>query len=122
MNYTQLIILVLIGLVAGFSSGLLGIGGAIILIPGLVFLIGINQQMAQGTSLAVLLFPVGIVATFKYYKHGFVNWQIALILIVTFVIGTYFGSSLAVNVPEKILKKIFAILLLLVGVKMFFTK
>ncbi len=122
MTVTQLIILILIGLLSGFSSGLLGIGGAVILIPGMIFLLGMSQHSAQGTSLAVLLLPVGIFATMNYYKAGYVNFKFAAVIIVTFIIGSYLGSTVAVHIQEKMLNKIFALLLLFIGVKMFFTK
>jgi uncharacterized protein len=122
MNITDLLLLSLIGCAAGFAAGMLGIGGAIIMIPGMVFLLGMSQQDAQGTSLAVLLLPIGIFATIQYYQKGFVNLKFALILIVAFVIGSYFGSILAVRIDNKILQKVFAVLLLLVGIKMFFNK
>lgn len=122
MTLSQMLYLILIGLLAGFASGMLGIGGAIILIPGMVFLLGMSQQTAQGTSLAVMLLPIGILATLNYYKKGYVNFYFALVLIITFIVGSYFGSLLVVNMPEKILRKIFAVLLFIVGIQMFLKK
>jgi uncharacterized membrane protein YfcA len=101
---------------------MLGIGGAIIMIPALVFLVGLSQHDAQGTSLAVMLPPIGIIAAYNYYKVGHVNLKFALILAATFLIGSYFGSKLALSVPQTVLKKIFAVLLLLVAARMLFSK
>jgi uncharacterized protein len=122
MSTSMLLILIVIGIITGFTAGMLGIGGAIIMIPALVFFLGFSQQMAQGTSLAVMLPPVGILAAYNYYKAGNVNIKFAIILAVCFLIGSYFGSKYALTMPQATLKKIFGILLLLVAVKMLFTK
>ena len=122
MNTMQLIILVIIGLVAGFVSGSMGVGGGIIIIPALVIFLGLSQQQAQGTSIAVISVPVAAVAAFNYYKGGFINIKFAVIIILTFVVGAYFGSKIAVHIPAKTLQKSFGVLLLLVGIKMLFTK
>jgi uncharacterized protein len=122
MSTTMLLILIVIGLVTGALSGLLGIGGAIIMIPGLVFLMGFSQQAAQGTSLAVMLPPIGILAAYNYYRAGHVNIKFALILAAAFLAGSYFGSKLALNIPQEVLKKIFGVLLLLVAARMLLTK
>jgi uncharacterized membrane protein YfcA len=103
-------------------SGLLGIGGAIIMVPVLVYIIGLNQQSAQGTSLAVMLPPIGIIATYNYYKAGQVNLKYALILAAFFLVGSYFGSKISLNLPAHVLKKIFGVLLLLVAAKMLLSK
>lgn len=122
MAITHLILLLIIGLLSGVLAGVLGVGGAIIVIPALVFLLGMPQHEAQGTSLAFMLPPIGILATWNYHKEGFVNWKVALILALTFFIGAYFGSIISVNIPAKVLKKAFGILLLIVAVKMIFSK
>jgi len=118
----MLLILIGIGILAGFMAGMLGIGGAIIMIPALVFLLGFSQQGAQGTSLAVLLPPIGIIAAYNYHKAGEVNFKFALILAVAFMFGSYFGSKLAITIPQPLLKKIFGILLLVVAARMLLTK
>ena len=118
----MILILVVIGIITGVMAGMLGIGGAIIMIPALVFLLGISQQTAQGTSLAVMLPPVGIIAAYNYYKAGQVNIRFAIILAVFFLVGSYFGSKLALTIPQNVLKKIFGILLLLVAAKMLLSK
>jgi len=122
MSTGVLLLLIVIGIVTGFTAGMLGIGGAIIMIPALVFMLGLSQQTAQGTSLAVMLPPVGILAAWNYYKAGNVNLKFALILAATFLIGSYFGSKLAITIPQAVLKKIFGLLLLLVAVRMLFSK
>jgi uncharacterized protein len=122
MSTSMLLILIVIGIITGFMAGMLGIGGAIIMIPALVFFLGISQQAAQGTSLAVMLPPIGIIAAYNYYKAGHVNITFAIILAVTFLAGSYFGSKLALNLPQAALKKIFGVLLLLVAAKMLFSK
>jgi len=122
MSVTTLLILLLIGVVTGVMAGMLGIGGAIIMIPALVFLMGFNQQMAQGTSLAVMLPPIGIFAAYNYWKAGQANLKFALILAAAFIIGSYFGSKFALTIPQSVLKKVFGILLLLVAAKMLLSK
>jgi uncharacterized membrane protein YfcA len=122
MSFSMLLLLLLIGVITGVMAGMLGIGGAIIMIPALVFFMGFSQQMAQGTSLAVMLPPIGIFAAYNYWKAGQVNIKFALILAATFIIGSYFGSKFALIIPQNILKKIFGILLLLVAAKMLFSK
>jgi uncharacterized protein len=122
MSTSVLLILVVIGIITGFMAGMLGIGGAIIMIPALVYFLGITQQTAQGTSLAVMLPPIGVIAAYNYYKAGQVNIKFALILAATFIVGSYFGSKLAITIPQPVLKKIFGLLLLLVAAKMLFSK
>ncbi len=122
MTVTQVLILILIGLVAGIFSGSLGVGGAIIVIPSLIFFLGLSQHQAQGTSLAFMIPPVTLLAAINYWKQGYVNWKYALILAAMFFIGAYIGSVVSVSIPEKILKKIFGALLLFVAVKMIVSK
>ena len=122
MTVTQIIILAIIGLIAGIFSGSLGVGGAIIVIPALVFFLGLSQHQAQGTSLAFMIPPVTLLAVINYWKQGYVNWKFALILALMFFIGAYIGSTISVNIPEKLLKKLFGALLLFVAVKMMLSK
>jgi len=122
MSTSVLLLLIVIGIITGFMAGMLGIGGAIIMIPALVYFLGLSQQMAQGTSLAVMLPPIGIIAAYNYYQAGQVNLKFALILAAAFIVGSYFGSKLAINIPQSVLKKIFGVLLLLVAAKMLFSK
>jgi len=122
MSVTTLILLLAIGVVTGVFAGMLGIGGAIIMVPALVFILGFSQHMAQGTSLAVMLPPIGIIAAYNYWKAGEVNIKFALILAAAFLIGSYFGSKFALNIPQGVLKKVFGVLLLLVAAKMLLSK
>jgi uncharacterized protein len=122
MTTSMLLILIVIGILTGVMAGMLGIGGAIIMIPALVFILGISQQTAQGTSLAVMLPPIGIIAAYNYYKAGQVNIKFAIVLALFFLIGSYFGSKLALSIPQQVLKKVFGILLLLVAAKMLLSK
>lgn len=122
MNITTLLILILIGLAAGAFSGLVGLGGGIIMIPAMVLFLGMSQYMAQGTSLAVMLPPIGILAAYNYWKAGELNLKFALIIAVTFVIGSYFGSKFALNIPQDSMRKIFAIFLVIMAINLFFKK
>jgi uncharacterized membrane protein YfcA len=122
MTFTQIIVLAIIGLMAGVFSGTFGVGGAIIVIPALIFFMGLSQHQAQGTSLAFMIPPVTLMATVNYWKSGYVNWKFALILAVMFFIGTYFGSMISINLNEKILRKMFGGLLLLIALKIIFSK
>src|SRR5664280_2322 len=122
MSVSTLLVLLLIGVVTGVMAGMLGIGGAIIMIPAMVFLLGFSQHMAQGTSLAVMLPPIGVFAAYNYWKAGHVNITFALILAGAFIVGSFFGSKIALQIPQALLKKIFGILLLLVAAKMLFSK
>jgi uncharacterized protein len=122
MSANEVIILVIIGLLAGFTGGALGLGGGIIIVPALVFIMGFTQHQAQGTSLAVIVFPVAILGAYNYYKSGYVNVKFVLILALAFFIGSYLGSLMSINLPEKILKKVFGVAILLLSLKMIFDK
>jgi uncharacterized protein len=122
MSISMLLILLGIGILTGAMAGMLGIGGAVIMIPALVYIMGFSQQMAQGTSLAVMLPPIGIIAAYNYYKAGHVDLKFAMILAAAFLIGSYFGSKYALTLPQATLKKIFGILLLVIAAKMLFSK
>jgi len=122
MTLSLLILLIITGLLAGLVGGALGVGGGIIIVPALIFIMGFTQHQAQGTSLAVLLFPVGILAVINYTREGFVNYRYAMVLIVAFVVGSYFGSLLSIHMPAQSLRKIFGLLMLIVGLKMIFGK
>jgi uncharacterized protein len=122
MNPATIAILVLIGIAAGIFGGIFGVGGAIIMIPALVYFMGMDQHMAQGTSLAVMLPPIGLFAAYNYYKAGQANLWYAVIIAIAFMIGGYFGSKIALNLPENLMKKIFGIFLILVALRLIFTK
>ena len=117
-----LILLIIIGLVAGVLSGMIGVGGGIIVIPALVLILGFNQQTAQGTTLAMMVPPIGLLAAFVYYKEGFVDVKAAVIICIGFIAGSYFGAKYAISIPDIFLKKIFSVILFLIAIKMFFSK
>ena len=120
---TQVIVsLILIGLLAGILSGLVGVGGGVIMVPLLVYLLGFNQFQAQGTSLAVLAVPVTAIAAFTYYKEGYLDWRFALVIAVCFVVGGFIGSKIAIGLDQKMLKKIFGVILLIIAGKMLLGK
>jgi len=124
MTVTTLIILALIGLFAGFLSGMIGIGGGIVIVPALVYLVGMTQRSAQGTSLALMLPPIGILAAMNYYKAGALDIKYAVVVAVTFIIGGYVGSKLSLNfINEETMKRVFGIIMLVISVKLvFFSK
>lgn len=122
MELQNSVLIALIGVTAGLLGGLFGLGGAIIIIPALVMILGYSQQMAQGTALIMMVLPVGALAAFQYYQKGFVDLKAALILAVFFFIGGYFGAKFATTIPQDILKKSFAVLLVGIAIKMWFQK
>lgn len=122
MSLTTVFILVIIGLMAGVFGGMFGVGGAIIMIPALVFFLGVDQHTAQGTSVAIMLPPIGLFAAYNYYKAGQVNIWYAVIIAITFMAGGYFGSLIALKIPESLLKKLFGILLLILALRMIFAR
>ena len=113
---------ILLGVVAGILSGLIGIGGGIIIVPALVLLFGLSQHAAQGTTLALMVPPIGLLAALAYYKQGFVDLKIAAFVCIGFFIGGLIGAKFAVGIPEVILKKIFGIVLLAVSIRMILFK
>ena len=118
MDISTLIILILIGLFAGALSGFVGVGGGIIIVPALVYVLGLSQFEAQGTSLLLMLPPIGILAALNYYQSGSVNWKYALVIAIAFVAGGYFGSKFTLKLDETFVKLIFGLLMLLVAIKM----
>jgi len=116
----MILVLVIIGLVSGALSGLIGVGGGIIIVPALVFFLSFTQKEAQGTSLGILLLPVGILGAFQYYKEGQMDLRVVLIVSLGFLVGNYYGSKLSLSLPDAILKKIFAAILVLIAIKIFF--
>lgn len=115
MNYLSYLAL---GAIAGAMSGLIGIGGGIILVPVLVFIFGFNQQQAEGTTLAAMVPPIGILAAYVYYKSGFVNVPTSIWISLGFVIGGYVGARFAVSINPEILRRIFGLFALVIGGKM----
>ena len=123
MDYQAVIILILIGLAAGVLSGLVGVGGGIVLVPALVYFLNYNQHQAQGTSLGVLTFPVTILAFLSYYRECLntgapIELKVILIIAAGFIVGGLLGSSFAVKIEQSTLKKLFALILFYTAIKM----
>ena len=109
---------ILLGLVAGLLSGLIGIGGGIIIVPALLFLFGFSQYQAQGTTLGLMVPPIGLPAAWTYYKEGNVNFEVALLICAGLFLGGYFGAKLATGLSNVALERIFGVAMLVIGVKM----
>lgn len=122
MSIQTVLILIVIGLLAGSFSGLVGIGGGIIIIPMLIYFLGFSQHQAQGTSLAIMLPPIGFMAAYQYYRAGQINITYAMIIAAAFFVGGYFGAKYAIRIPHEVLKKIFGVFLLFVALKTIFGK
>lgn len=120
MDTQTLIILIIIGIAAGVLGGMVGVGGGIVIVPALIFFLGFSQKMAQGTSLGILLLPVGLLGVIQYYKEGYVDIKVLLIISAGFFLGSLLGSKLALSLSQETVKKIFAVLLIIIAVKMLF--
>jgi uncharacterized protein len=121
-NMTNIVLYLILGVLAGMLSGLVGIGGATIIIPALIFMFGLSQHMAQGTTLALMVPPIGILAAWTYYQKGFVDFKIAGFICLGFLLGGLLGAKIAIGLPAPLLKKMFGIFLLMVSLKMIFFK
>jgi len=113
---------ILLGLVAGILSGLFGIGGGIIIIPILVFFFGFSQHQAQGTTLALMIPPIGLLAALEYYRAGYVDLKVAGLVCAGFFVGGLIGAKFAVDLSDDVLRKVFGVILLLISLKMIFWK
>jgi len=122
MSVSTFIILIIIGLLAGILSGLVGVGGGILMIPLLIIFFGLSQREAQGTALFAMLPPIGILAAINYYKEGVVKWEYAIVIAFTFVIGGYLGSKLSFSLPTHTLRRIFGVIMLLGAIKLISSK
>jgi uncharacterized membrane protein YfcA len=122
LSMNDILILLCIGVAAGCLSGMVGVGGGIIIVPALVYFLGFSQQMAQGTSLSILLLPTGIFAVVNYYQKGYVDWKIALIIASSFLLGGFIGSKVAISLDQNTVKKIFAVFIILMGFRMLIWK
>jgi uncharacterized membrane protein YfcA len=112
----------LLGLVAGAFSGLIGVGGGVIIVPALVFLFGLSQHLAQGTTLALLVPPIGLLAAWTYYKEGYMDIQIAVLICIGFLVGGLLGAKFANHLSNLALERIFGVAMLLISLKMIFAK
>ncbi len=120
MSWYTIIILLIVGLAAGILGGLVGVGGGIIIVPSLIYFLGFSQKQAQGTSLGILLLPVGILGVLQFYKAGYVDMRTVWLVSLGFLAGSYFGSKIALSLSQETVKKIFAILMILIALKMLF--
>lgn len=118
MSLQIIFTLAIIGLASGMLSGLVGVGGGIIIVPALVFFLGFTQHQAQGTSLGLLLLPVGILAVVNYYNKGFIDVKVVGIMAIAFVLGGWLGSKLALSISETAVKRILAVILFYTAIKM----
>lgn len=116
------VLYIALGLIAGIASGILGIGGGTILIPAMVFIFGLTQHQAQGTTLALMVPPIGLLAALRYYQSGNVKLGMAAFICLGFLFGGLIGASLVQNVPELFLKRLFGAFLLIVAIRMILTK
>jgi uncharacterized protein len=107
-----------LGLVTGIVSGIFGIGGGIILIPALVFLFGFSQHTAQGTTMALLVLPIGLLAAIEYYQKGYVDLRVGALIAVGFFVGGFLGARIATDLSDAVLARVFGVGLVLIGIKM----
>jgi uncharacterized protein len=122
LNMEAIYILLILGLVAGILSGMIGIGGGIVIVPALVYFLGYTQHQAQGTVLFMFLLPIGILGVFNYYNGGHIEFKTAFIIASTFIVGSYFGSKISIAIDQATLKKLFGAILFLVSIKMILGK
>ena len=122
METSSILILLCIGVFAGMLSGFVGVGGGIVIVPALVFFLGFTQHQAQGTSLAMMIPPIGLMAVYNYYKAGHVNMGAAAILCITFFVGAFFGSKLSIAMDPAKVKKIFAVVMMAASLKLLLGK
>lgn len=115
------IYLILIGLAAGVLGGMVGIGGGVLIVPALVLILGLSQHQSQGISLAMMIFPVGILGVINYYKKGYVDFRYAGLLAVGFFVGSYIGSKFSLSLPQDTVRKIFAVVMILLAIKLLFS-
>ncbi len=120
MNYALLYLL--LGLAAGVLSGLIGIGGGTIIVPILFFVFGFSQHEAQGTTLALLVPPIGILAAWTYYRQGYADLKVAALICAGFFVGGLLGARVATRLPDLVLERVFGVALLLVALKMILTR
>jgi len=122
MDTSTFLLLLVVGISAGILSGFVGVGGGIIMVPAMVWLLGYSQHQAQGTSLAVLVLPVVFLAVRNYYKAGFIEPKVVAVIAIAFVAGSYFGSKWSLALPMETVRKIFGGITLLIALKLIFGK
>lgn len=121
MTTQTIIILITIGIVAGVLSGFVGVGGGVVIVPALVYFLGLTQHQAQGTSLFILVLPVGILAVLNYAKSENINWNFGIIIAIAFVLGGYLGSKLSLKLSPSIVKLAFGLLMAFVSIKLIYS-
>ena len=122
MDATTIITLMIIGIFAGFASGMVGIGGGVVIIPALVFFLAMSQHQAQGISIGMMLMPVGFLAAYNYHNSGNFNFKYSAIIGATFIVGAYFGSMVSLNIDTVMMKRIFGVFMLILAIKMIMSK
>ena len=122
MSFSTFIILIAIGLLAGVLSGFVGVGGGILMIPLMMLFLGLSQFEAQGTALVAMLPPIGILAAMNYLKSGYVKWEYAVVIALTFVIGGYFGSKMSLSLDPTTVRKVFGVVMFFAAIKLIFSK
>ena len=120
LTVSVIIILILVGIASGALSGLVGVGGGIIIVPSLVYFLSFSQKQAQGTSLGILLLPIGIFGVVQYYKQSEIDLRVVALVSLGFLIGNLVGSKFALTLSDAVLKKMFAVLMVLIAIKMIF--
>lgn len=120
MDTQTILIVIAVGIAAGILGGLVGVGGGIIIVPALVYFLGFSQKTAQGTSLGLIMLPVGILGVLQYYKQGHVDFKVVGILAIGFLVGSFFGSKISLGLSQETVKKTFAVLMIVIAVKMLF--
>jgi len=118
----DILILLALGLAAGILSGMVGIGGGIVIVPALVYFLGFSQHSAQGTVLFMFLLPIGVLGVYNYWQSGYIDWKVACIMAITFLAGSFIGSKMAIVIDQNLLKKVFGVVIFLVSLKMIFGK
>ena len=118
----DVLIYIALGLIAGTISGLIGIGGGVIIVPALIYLFSWTQHQAQGTTLALLVPPIGLLAAWTYYRQGYVNLTVAAFVCLGFFVGGLLGAKLAVKLSDELLRRVFGVALLLLALHMIFAK
>jgi len=111
---------IIIGLFGGFASGMVGIGGGIIIVPALVFFLKFSEHLAQGTTLALMLPPIGLLAVWAYYRQGYVDFRVAGLICIGFLLGSWIGARLAIGISNEVLEKIFGVTMLVISLRMIF--
>lgn len=114
----NIVLFILLGILAGFVSGLIGIGGGVLIVPALVFIFGMSQHEAQGTTLALLVPPIGLLAAMTYYRQGYVDLKVAVCICLGFFIGSLLGANLATGVSTRVLEKVFGGSMMVIALKM----